>query len=597
MATSRSPNEVAVQIGTQVQAGWTRYDIDSSLLVAADAWSVTLATSELTVPPGVVPGAAVKVTVGGETVLAGTLDEVDHAVDKQGHTLSLSGRDGAGVLLDCSAPVFTRGVMTLEEVIAKVVRPLGVINFRVDAEKKLTRDRVSTEPGDSAWDMLRRAAEANGLWPWFEPDGTLVVGGPDYSKPTVANLALKADGSGNLLALSEHRSIVERYSRVTVLGQAHAVGTQAGRHNVQGVAEDTGVKANRPKIVTDHEATTSAIATARANKIISDARVRGYELRATVKGHRTEGGVLWAAGQRVNVESEPHGLNGVYFVMSRRFTGDRARGPGHGAEPARRRRVGALRAPEPAQAPPRQERAAGGDRRRLEGGCAMSELVNLIRREIGRAGSAARGALRGLLSATNRGPQVQLVDGEGLAGEQLKAVELFQHFGFSSAPPAGTQIIVLPLGGRTSAGVVVASEHGSYRFHLGADGEAAVYNQWGDVVHLRSDRTIHVVAQAKVLIDTADVTINASTSMTINAPTFTVNAGTGVALNTPTVAASAQLTTGGNISGGADVSAVGEIADAGGSKSMSGMRGTFNAHKHPENNDPVNITNTPDVSM
>lgn len=327
MATARNPNEVAVQIGAQVQAGWTSYDVDSSLLVAADAWTVGLATAEIDpLPAGVALGAAVKVLVGGEAVLVGQLDDIDHQVSKQGQQLVLSGRDGAGVLLDCSAPVFTREALTLEEIIAKVVRPLGIVNFRIDAEKKLTRDRVSTEPGDSAWDMLRRAAEANGLWPWFEPNGTLVVGGPDYSAPTVANLALKRDGSGNLIALSERRTLAERFSRVTVLGQAHALGTQAGRHNVKGAVDDTGVPGYRPKIVVDHEATSTAVATARANKIISDARVRGFELRATVAGHRTEGGKLWAAGQRVNLVSEPHGLNGVFFVMSRRFTGDKNRG-------------------------------------------------------------------------------------------------------------------------------------------------------------------------------------------------------------------------------------------------------------------------------
>jgi len=141
----------------------------------------------------------------------------------------------------------------------------------------------------------------------------------------------------------------------------------------------------------------------------------------------------------------------------------------------------------------------------------MSDLTTIVRREVQRAASGARQAFRALRSGLQRGLPVQLVDGDGLAAEQLKALELFQQFGFTSAPPAGTQLIVVPLGGRTSAAVVVATEHGVYRFQLGADGEAAVYNQWGDLVHLRQDRTIHVVAQAKVLIETETLEINATT--------------------------------------------------------------------------------------
>ena len=63
------------------------------------------------------------------------------------------------------------------------------------------------DPGNSAWDVLNRAAAANSLAAWFDPDGTLVVGGPDYSAPAKAKLILRRDGQGNnVLSLSETRS-------------------------------------------------------------------------------------------------------------------------------------------------------------------------------------------------------------------------------------------------------------------------------------------------------------------------------------------------------------------------------------------------------
>ena len=37
-------------------------------------------------------------------------------------------------------------------------------------------------------------------------------------------------------------------------------------------------------------------------------------------------GKLWATGQRVRLVSEPHGLDGIYFVIARRLAGDRNRG-------------------------------------------------------------------------------------------------------------------------------------------------------------------------------------------------------------------------------------------------------------------------------
>jgi prophage tail gpP-like protein len=142
---------------------------------------------------------------------------------------------------------------------------------------------------------------------------------------------LRADGRGNnVLNLRERRSIVERYSDITVYGQRQGTGYGGGesdpRNNIKGSKEDTGVVTYRPKIVVDHEAVTEDIAKARAEQIISESRVKSYTLVADVRGHRTDDGVLWTPGQRVVVKSEPHGLDGVYFLMGRRFTGDKING-------------------------------------------------------------------------------------------------------------------------------------------------------------------------------------------------------------------------------------------------------------------------------
>lgn len=325
----RSPADaVELIVAGRAHAGWQHYDIDSSLLLAADAWNVSLSAIELDVPAALKPGAAVQVRVGGETVLAGLIDDVDHQVGRGEHRLQMTGRDSAGVLVDCCAPIFTQQQMTLQQIIDKVVkRLLPNVRYSVDAERQLQRDRVVTEPGDTAWDMLRRAAEANGLWPWFEPDGSLVVGGPRYDTEPVGTLKLRRDGRGNnVLALAEKRSQAERYSEITVLGQRGAIGEHSGRHNVKRTVVDGSVESYRPKIVCDFEATNEEIAAARGSKLISDGLLRSYELRATVAGHRAPNGQLWAAGQRVRVVSEPHGLDGIYFLISRRISGDRARG-------------------------------------------------------------------------------------------------------------------------------------------------------------------------------------------------------------------------------------------------------------------------------
>lgn len=320
-------NEVSLLIGGKVHSRWSGYEIDSDLLIPADAWQVQLGLPQGVIPPLVAEGAAVEVRIGRDTVLTGHIDVVGHPISKSSHTLTLSGRDGAAVLVDCSAPIFTARQASLAEIVANVVKPLGISKIRIDAASSATREKVSVEPGDTAWDTLVAAAEANGLWPWFEPDGTLVIGGPDYSRPPVASLILRKNGKGNnVIELNPERSMAERYSHITVLGQAHGTAVEAGRHAIKATVRDPAVTVYRPRIVVDPDVENTAAAQARARKLLSDSRLKGLTLTAKVKGHRTSDGVLWQPGQRVHVISEPHEIDAVFFLMARKFQGGREQG-------------------------------------------------------------------------------------------------------------------------------------------------------------------------------------------------------------------------------------------------------------------------------
>lgn len=326
MATP-AKHQVSLLIAGREHGDWTHYVIDSDLALAADAWQLTLGLPGGAAPPEVAPGAPVQVRVDGETVLQGRIDEARHSVEPGRHQLALSGRDLAGILLDASAPLLSAKAMTLADVLDTVVRPLGVARIRVDPRAGGQIDKISVDPGASAWDVLTRAAAANGLTAWFDPDGTLTVGGPDYSQPVAAQLTLRRDGRGNnVLSLSETRSHAPRYSELTLLGQAHGQALTPGRHQLSHRAADPGLDYHKPRIVVEPDAASLAELSARADKLLADARLAGYTLHASVAGHRHSGGRLWTPGQRIAVRSEPHGVDGVFFLMARAFEGGRGVG-------------------------------------------------------------------------------------------------------------------------------------------------------------------------------------------------------------------------------------------------------------------------------
>ncbi|AIK14272.1 phage baseplate assembly protein [Pectobacterium atrosepticum] len=343
---------VSVIINGKAHTDWSRYQIDSDFLIPADAWSVSLGLPDGKFPADVVRGAPVTVKVGSDTVMTGRIDSVQRSVARSGVTLSLSGRDSAAILVDCAAPILTARQVGLEDVVAQIVRPLGITKVRIEAESAIRSDKISAEPGERAWDMLLRACAGRGLWPWFAPDGTLVVGGPDYTKQPVASLIMRMDGKGNnVLSLSDASSIDKSFSELTVLAQSHAhssskkdlaiidvdddsdsdielsTGTaETGQHGMKTVVKDPTVNYYRPQVMVVGDADNQEQINYRARKALSDARLSGYSLTAIVHGHRASDGVLWEPGQRIHVISEYHGIDAVFFLMGREFSGGRPGG-------------------------------------------------------------------------------------------------------------------------------------------------------------------------------------------------------------------------------------------------------------------------------
>lgn len=354
-------DKVSVIVGGKVHSDWSGYGIDSDFLIPADAWSMRLGLPAGIFPEGVARGVPVQVRVGPDVVMSGRIDRVSRTVSRDQVSLSVTGRDGAAILVDCASPLLTSRQASLEEVIAQVVRPLGIKNIELHAESSIRNDKITTEPGERAWDILLRACAGRGLWPWFRPDGTLVIGGPDYTAAPVATLVMRRSGEGNnLLSLTDESSMERSYSRLTVLAQGHAHSTnnkkelgivdvdsvttatvaedddaaiemetgiaETGQHGLQFIVEDPTVTYYRPQVVVMHDADDLEQVRYRARKMMADARLEGYSLIARVQGHRTSDGVLWEPGQRIHVISEPHGIDAVYFLMGREFTGGRPGG-------------------------------------------------------------------------------------------------------------------------------------------------------------------------------------------------------------------------------------------------------------------------------
>lgn len=186
-----------------------------------------------------------------------------------------------------------------------------------------------------------------------------------------------------------------------------------------------------------------------------------------------------------------------------------------------------------------------------------------IKQAINNALGSVRQALRGRTQRAGGGKQVILAQAEGLAGEVFNNVEIFQQPGLRSIPLAGMQAIVVPLGGRSANGVVVAMSNGGLFVVDLQPGEVAIFNESDGVANsviLRNGRVIDMKC--------ATLNIDASEAVNIKAPTFSLETNTTTvkadtaSIDATTTAISGDANVGKTLAAAVDVVAAGKSLKA-----------------------------------
>lgn len=83
------------------------------------------------------------------------------------------------------------------------------------------------------------------------------------------------------------------------------------------------------------------------------------------------------------------------------------------------------------------------------------------------------------------GKGLQLLQVDGLDGETLDEVERFQDYGLVSRPKAGAEGILLSVMGARGESVIIAVADRRYRLRTLEEGEVALHDDQGQVVHLK----------------------------------------------------------------------------------------------------------------
>ena len=111
-------------------------------------------------------------------------------------------------------------------------------------------------------------------------------------------------------------------------------------------------------------------------------------------------------------------------------------------------------------------------------------MISSMQRQIARSMGQVRQTFLGVVA---RGGS-KLLQLTCLAGEVLDETELVQQVGFSSYIPEGCRVVVIPLQGKTSRSIVIATDGAPIVIHV-LEGETCIYDQFGHAVWLKEDGT------------------------------------------------------------------------------------------------------------
>lgn len=211
----------------------------------------------------------------------------------------------------------------------------------------------------------------------------------------------------------------------------------------------------------------------------------------------------------------------------------------------------------------------------------MRRLSQAIQQKAQGAAEEIRQAFRGVLHLVKSADNIQKVQASGLADETLQDVELMQQFGFTSVPPANTQAVILPIGGQTTHGIVIATENGSFRVKNLQGGDVAVYDESGSSIVLKKGRLIE--------IDCDVLKINAATKVDISSPLVETD---------QVFTAQGQINGNGGmaVQGGSGASFTGNVEQRGGSFTTDGdvKAGTISLRNHKHTGDSGGKTSKPE---
>lgn len=319
--------QVTLTVDGLVHSGWLSLRLAHSIEAAASKFTLQLTerwSGDKRLERRIRPAERCTVALDGEEVLSGHIDGVDADYDATRHTLSVTGRDLVGDLVDGAAaiePPFEWRAIKLDELARRVCAPYGIeVLANVDCGAPFPRAAI--QPGETAWEVIERGCRQRGLIATGDGRGRLLITKAGAAGEAAGMLRLGGE-DGNILSAMGRFDWSGRHDLVVVRGQGESNGGEGGNAGQgEARARDAEVTRHRPKLLLAEAAGEGVTFQRRADWEVITCAARSRRLTYRVPGWRGRTGRLWRPNTMVRVQDAYLGLEREMLIVSVAWTLD-----------------------------------------------------------------------------------------------------------------------------------------------------------------------------------------------------------------------------------------------------------------------------------
>lgn len=263
-----------------------------------------------------------KVFVEKNLIITGYIEALDISYSADSHSITVSGRDIGGDLIDSSIIQKSYSIKNFVNLInrvlldngftIKVINKVGVLNLE-------PTEVVKAEKSESVFDFLDRYAKKLQVILKIDENGDLTIIREDSD--VVKNMIINNFTSDtNILSANLNLSTVDRFNLIQVYSQGNNKTHTKASISQKGTASDSQIRKTRRKIISMDTASQSKSLKSLAEWNVNLRRAKGSRYSCRVVGFLSSNKQVWKPNTLVDVIDLTAQIEGTFLIQGVEFT-------------------------------------------------------------------------------------------------------------------------------------------------------------------------------------------------------------------------------------------------------------------------------------